>query len=140
MTNVDISARVCEIRAGISALIQQEVVWREIADRNERLRMLQERWDFLREAFLTLVEERGAELADKVAGGGTGIAGTLALPQEDRIAAEVPGMLRLTRSLRRIRSLRKSDAKKMLAGAASRRFAIRIQTTEHDSLSLAASR
>ena len=46
ITNEVISARICEIRAGMSAVIQQNVVWREIADRTERLRVLQERVGF----------------------------------------------------------------------------------------------
>jgi hypothetical protein len=50
LTNADISARICEIRTGISNVVQAQIIWQAIADRNERLKVLQERWDYLRDA------------------------------------------------------------------------------------------
>jgi hypothetical protein len=53
--------------------VQAQIIWQAIADRNERLKVLQERWDYLRDALTTLIEERAAELEGKAAGGSTGL-------------------------------------------------------------------
>jgi hypothetical protein len=73
LNNLNVSARVLELRTQMSNQIRAGIVVREIAQANARLAELQYRWDTVRDALDCLVEERGAALVDEASGGGTGL-------------------------------------------------------------------
>jgi hypothetical protein len=101
-TNPDVSLRVQELQLDISNQVIAGVVARQIGDRNARLTELQARWDWLRDQLDWIVEERGAELAEETAGGGTGLLFRHWVPANGDVYAVYrvdPGVLEIVRLL-----------------------------------------
>ena len=73
LNNLDVSARVLELRMQMSNQVVAGLVATEVANKNARMAELQQRWDWLRDSLECLTEERGAALADEAPGGGTGL-------------------------------------------------------------------
>ena len=65
--------RLQELRLQIATEVSTGLIAREICDRNARMAELQARWNWLRDQFDCIVQERGAALATEAPGGGTGL-------------------------------------------------------------------
>src|SRR5579862_7703521 len=71
--NLDVSARILELRTQIGNALVAGIVARELCHRQVRIDEIQARWNWLRDCLETIIAERGAQLADECAGGATGI-------------------------------------------------------------------
>ena len=66
------NARICDRVRELQSTLAEGVIAAEISSRNNRVQVLQKRWERLRDALDELLDQRGADMAE-IPGGATGI-------------------------------------------------------------------